>query len=60
VIEDAFDSTKNAKRDCSACFRRERDHQVGLSPTYLGHWCQAGNFQHRGLHFCGSCDGVGV
>src|SRR5499427_7813695 len=29
--------------------------------THLsGALVSSGNFQHRGLHFCGSCDGVGV
>ena len=29
--------------------------------THLsGAFVSSGNFQHRGLHFCGSCDGVGV
>src|ERR1700745_68701 len=44
---------------CSGRFRLE------LSPrgacTHLsGAFMSSGNFQHRGLHFCGSCDGVGV
>ena len=34
--------------------------RVGLAPTYLGALVSSGNFQHRGLHFCGSCDGVGM
>src|SRR5262249_38095355 len=35
---------------------------MGQSPgTHLsGALVSSGNFQHRGLHFCGSCDGVGM
>src|SRR5262245_6341439 len=33
----------------------------GGACTHLsGALVSSGNFQHRGLHFCGSCDGVGV
>src|SRR5215469_8070791 len=33
----------------------------GGTCTHLsGALVSSGNFQHRGLHFCGSCDGVGV
>src|SRR6201981_417496 len=33
----------------------------GGACTHLsGAFVSSGNFQHRGLHFCGSCDGVGV
>src|SRR5215467_3817160 len=31
--------------------------QVGLAPTYLGHWCQAEIFSIAD-YICGSCDGV--
>src|SRR5262245_6963617 len=44
---------------CPGCFRRERS--PGGTCTHLsGALVSSGNFQHRGLHFCGSCDGVGV
>ena len=29
-------------------------------PTLSGALVSSGNFRHRGLHFCGSCDGVGM
>src|SRR6516162_649201 len=32
-----------------------------FEPAHLsGALVSSGNFRHRGLHFCGSCDGVGV
>ena len=44
---------------CPGCFRRERS--PGGPCTHLsGALVSSGNFQHRGLHFCGSCDGVGM
>ena len=39
---------------CSGCFRLERS--PGGPCTHLsGALVSSGNFQHRGLHFCGSC-----
>src|ERR1700747_47627 len=32
----------------------------GACTHVSGAFVSSGNFQHRGLHFCGSCDGVGV
>src|SRR5215469_15692 len=44
---------------CSGRFRLERS--PGGACTHLsGALVSSGNFQHRGLHFCGSCDGVRV
>jgi len=44
---------------CPGCFRLERS--PGGPCTHLsGALVSSGNFRHRGLHFCGSCDGVGV
>jgi hypothetical protein len=44
---------------CPDCFRLDRI--AGWACTHLsGALVSSGNFQHRGLHFCGSCDGVGM